>query len=59
MENKSTLKHEIETNKATLISWFMRQYVKPYSGILFFCFNVYDGRRLHDGAFILFSKDAL
>ena len=36
MENKSTLKHEIETNKSTLISWFMRQYVKPYSGVLFF-----------------------
>ena len=36
MENKSTLKHEIETNKSTLISWFMRQYVRPYSGVLFF-----------------------
>jgi len=36
MENKSTFKHEIETNKSTLISWFMRQYVKPYSGVLFF-----------------------
>ena len=36
MENKSTLKREIETNKSTLISWFMRQYVKPYSGVLFF-----------------------
>ena len=36
MENKSTLSDEIETNKSTLISWFMRQYVKPYSGILFF-----------------------
>ena len=36
MENKSTLSDEIETNKSTLISWFMRQYVKPYSGVLFF-----------------------
>ena len=36
MENKSTLKQEIETNKSTLISWFMRQYVRPYSGVLFF-----------------------
>ena len=36
IKNKSTLKREIETNKSTLISWFMRQYVKPYSGVLFF-----------------------
>ena len=36
MENKLTLKNEIITSKSTLFSWFMRQYVKPYSGALFF-----------------------
>ena len=36
MENKSVARNEIETSKSTLISWFMRQYVKPYSGVLFF-----------------------
>ena len=36
MENKSAARDEIKTSKSTLISWFMRQYVKPYSGVLFF-----------------------
>ena len=36
MENKPTSKDEIQTSKSTLISWFMRQYVKSYSGVLFF-----------------------
>ena len=36
MENKSAARDEIETSKSTLISWFMRQYVKPYYGVLFF-----------------------
>ena len=36
MVDKLTLSDNIITSKSTLISWFLLQYVKPYSGALFF-----------------------
>ena len=36
MENNLAARDEIKTSKSILISWFMSQYVKPYSAVLFF-----------------------